>query len=470
MKSNRIFFIIILFLLLDFGAHAQVTFRIISLPVTTPQDATIYITGDFNDWSPGELSYKLSMNAENQHEITLPPGSGNIEFKFTRGSWETVEGTENGTYIPNRNFNYGNGQTVEITISGWEDLGGSGGGNSTAAANVHIMSENFEMPQLNRTRRIWIYLPPDYDSTSKNYSVLYMHDGQNLFDVKTSFAGEWKVDESLNTLYDQGYEVPVVVGIDNGGSHRIDELTPWKNNHYGGGDGEKYTAFIVETLKPYVDSHYRTKSNSESTGIMGSSLGGLISHYAMVAYPEIFGKIGLFSPSYWFSDTVNTYTSEHFNPASVRAYMMCGDNEGDSDMVPDMQEMAILLQQSGLDGTKMQVKVVPGGQHNEASWGQQFSAAVKWMFQLTQGIDDSENKVKTGYFYPNPSSEELYYKIGTTNLLPEKVDIISESGMLVKSFENEINFPIKIGGLSKGNYVILTTFNNSKEYQKFMKN
>lgn len=469
MKSFGSFATIFFLLLYASGIQAQVTFKIISLPSSTPQNASIYMAGSFNGWNPGDPAYSLTLNDANQHEITMPSGSGSIEFKFTRGSWESVEGTENGTFIPNRTFTYGNGQTVEITILGWEDMNG-GGGNSTAAPNVHIMSEDFAMPQLNRTRRIWIYLPPDYDTTSKSYPVLYMHDGQNLFDVSTSFSGEWEVDESLNALYNQGYNVPIVVGIDNGGSNRIDEYTPWKNNHYGGGDGEKYTAFIVETLKPYIDSHYRTLENTESTGIMGSSLGGLISHYAMVAYPEIFSKIGIFSPSYWFSDTVFSYTTEHFNPASIRAYMMCGNNEGDSDMVPDMQEMATLLQNIGLSATNIQVKVVPGGQHNEASWKLQFSEAVKWLFQLTQGIEESKNKVKTGYFYPNPSSNELHYKIGTTNSLPEKVDFISESGVLVKSFENEIHFPIKIGELSKGNYLILTTFNNSIEYQKFMKN
>jgi predicted alpha/beta superfamily hydrolase len=469
MQSIRIFFAVFFLIIIDLGTQAQVTFKIVSLPESTPQNATIYIAGNFNDWSPDNPSYKLLLNAQNQPEITLPAATGTIEFKFTRGSWETVEGTENGTFIPNHTFTFGNGQTVEISILGWEDLGGSGGGNSTAAPNVHIISENFEIPQLNRTRRIWIYLPPDYDTTSKYFPVLYMHDGQNLFDVKTSFSGEWRVDESLNTLYDQGYEVPIVVGIDHGGSHRIEELTPWKNINYGGGDGEKYTAFIVETLKPYIDSHYRTMTNSESTGIMGSSLGGLISHYAMVTYPEIFSKIGIFSPSYWFSDSVFTHTSEHFNPTFVRTYLMCGDQEGDSDMVPDMQKMATLLQDLGLPVTNTLVNIVSGGQHNEASWGIQFQSAVKWMFQLIQNIHETENETKTGYFFPNPSSEELYFKVGTSNQFPEKIDFINHSGALVRSIENGIHYPINIKELRQGNYIIQAIFSNSTVNQQFIK-
>jgi len=369
--------------LLTLVSHAQVTLKIIAMPASTPENETIYIAGTFNNWNPNNASYILTANAANQPEINLPVGSGSIEFKFTRGNWESVESTENGSFVPNRTFTYGNGQTIEITIAGWEDLDGGGGGNSTAAPNVHIVSEDFAMPQLNRTRRIWIYLPPDYDTTTKSYPVVYMHDGQNLFDSKTSFAGEWEIDESLNSLFSQGYEVPIVVGIDNGGSNRIGEYTPWRNTQYGGGDGEKYTAFIVETLKPFIDSHYRTLRTSESTGIMGSSLGGLISHYAMVAYPDVFSKIGIFSPSYWFSDSVFTYTTEHFNPTSARVYLMCGTNEGDGDMVPDMQRMAILLQNAGLTAENIQVKIVAGEQHNEAAWKQQFATTIKWLFQLT---------------------------------------------------------------------------------------
>ena len=468
MKSLVSFAAFFFLLLYASGIQAQVTFKIVSFPGSTPQNATIFIAGSFNGWSPGDPAYTLTLNDANQPEITLPAGSGSIEFKFTRGSWESVEGTENGTFIPNRTFNYGNGQTFEITILGWEDMDGAGG-NSTAAPNVHIMSEDFAMPQLNRTRRIWIYLPPDYDTTSTSYPVLYMHDGQNLFDVKTSFSGEWEVDESLNALYNQGYNVPIVVGIDNGGSNRIDEYTPWKNNHYGGGDGEKYTAFIAETLKPYIDSHYRTLVDAESTGIMGSSLGGLISHYAMVAYPEIFSKIGIFSPSYWFSDTVFSYTTEHFNPTSVRAYMMCGNTEGDSDMGPDMQEMATLLQNSGLSASNIRVKVVPGGQHNEASWKQQFSEAVKWLFQLTQGIEESPDKTKTGYFYPNPSSDQLYFKVGTLNQFPEHIDFIAESGTLIKTFDHCSTFPISIDELKQGNYIIQAYYKRTITNQMFIK-
>ncbi|NOU46946.1 MAG: T9SS type A sorting domain-containing protein [Bacteroidales bacterium] len=469
MKSIPKLIIFLLFVFLSPEIFPQVTFKIISMPDSTPQNATIYIAGSFNGWNPGEQGFSLTLNTNNQPEITLPSGSGTIEFKFTRGSWETVEGTENGTFVPNRTFTFGNGQTVEIIIAGWEDTDGSGGGGTTAAPNVHIMSTDFGMPQLNRTRRIWVYLPPDYDTTTHSYPVLYMQDGQNLFDAKTSFSGEWEVDESLNQLFSQGYEVPIVVGIDNGGSYRIGEYTPWKNNQYGGGDGEKYVDFIVETLKPYIDAHYRTNVTTESTGIMGSSLGGLISHYAMVTYPEVFSKIGIFSPSYWFSDSVYTYTADNFDAMSIRAYLMAGDNESD-ETVPDLQEMATLLQNSGLSGSNLQVEIVPGGQHNEALWRQQFVTAVKWLFQLSPGVGETKTNEKTGYFYPNPSSDQLYFKAGTSNQFPDEIQLIAESGANILTSTSEIKYPICINGLCQGSYIIRFIVNDQIVNQRFIKN
>ncbi len=217
-------------------SEGQVTFIIQSLPSYTPPEAFIYIAGNFNGWNPGDVNYRLSKNAEEMWFITLGQGNqgSSIQYKFTLGNWETVEKGPNGEEIDNRNFVYGNGDTVDIFIANWRQ---DGGGTSTAAENVSILSEDFEMPQLGRTRRIWLYLPPDYDTSVKSYPVLYMHDGQNLFDAATSFAGEWEVDETLNGFFGQGYQVPIVVGIDHGDEYRIPEYTPWPHPSYGGGEG-----------------------------------------------------------------------------------------------------------------------------------------------------------------------------------------------------------------------------------------
>ncbi len=241
--------IILCTLLLLYGfVQGQVTFIIDSLPAYTPPEDLIYIAGNFNGWNPGDPAYVLSKNDDEKWFITsaAAPEGTQIEYKFTRGSWETVEKGPGGEEIGNRLFTFGNGDTVRIIIYNWASGGGPG---STAADNVILMDDDFEMPQLGRTRKIWLYLPPDYNTSGLDYPVLYMQDGQNLFDDSTSFAGEWEVDETLNTLHGQGLQVPIVVGVENGGEDRIGEYTPWPHQLYGGGDGDLYMEFITRNPK-----------------------------------------------------------------------------------------------------------------------------------------------------------------------------------------------------------------------------
>ncbi|MET0944861.1 MAG: alpha/beta hydrolase-fold protein [Flavobacterium sp.] len=244
---------------------------------------------------------------------------------------------------------------------------------STASKNVSTFT--IEAPQLKTTKKIWIYLPEGYSaSAKKKYSVIYMHDAQNLFDAKTSYVGEWNVDEKLDSL-----KAPViVVGIEHGNDKRIDELTPFKNEKYGGGNADNYLDFIVKTLKPYIDKNYRTKTKAKNTTIMGSSLGGLVSYYAILKYPEVFGNAGVFSPSFWFSNDIYTYT-EQAPKNKTRIYFLCGDKESD-DMVAEMKKMETLLDRNRcycLHLTKS--KVVKGGEHNEKLWRDNFVNAVLWL-------------------------------------------------------------------------------------------
>lgn len=358
------------------AAAAEVCIIVTALPSNTPDGETIYIAGNFNGWNPGHTDFSLTNNEAGQPEITLE-GTGRIEFKFTRGSWATVEGGQNGGFRPNRTFDFGSADTLKVQILSWEDTGGT---NSTATANVSMMNNAFVMPQFgSRTRSIRLYLPPDYETSEERYPVLYMHDGQNLFDQATAFAGEWEVDETLNKLHQEGRKVPIVVGIDNGSNHRIAEYTPWANQGYGGGDGDLYAEFIVETLKPYIDEHYRTLPEREHTAVMGSSLGGLISFYIAHKYQDIFGMAGVFSPSFWFSDSVYTFTRITGKVADVKYYLMGGTSES-ATMVPLMQAMMDTLTAIGVNPNHMHLRTVPGGQHNEALWRSQFRDAYEWLF------------------------------------------------------------------------------------------
>ena len=156
---------------------AQLTVRLTSVPTNTPTTDKIYIVGNFNNWNPADTSKIVTRQTDGSYKITFTPSITALEYKFTRGSWATVEGDANGGERPNRTFTYNNGvQSVDNQVLSWKDLLQ----NSTAAANVRILSNNFVMPQFNRTRRIWIYLPPQYSDTTKRFPVMYMQDGQNL--------------------------------------------------------------------------------------------------------------------------------------------------------------------------------------------------------------------------------------------------------------------------------------------------
>ncbi|RMF02643.1 MAG: alpha/beta hydrolase, partial [Bacteroidetes bacterium] len=195
--SLRLLLVLAQWTLLLSPLHAQLTIQIGQLPANTPDNSTIYAAGSFNNWAPDNPDYTFAPDATGVLSLVLTDlAPGEYTFKLTRGSWPTVEGNENGGYRPDRVFRYtGSPTTLTVDVLSWEDQGGS---RSTAATNVQILSHNFSMLQLGRERRIWLYLPPDYATSNRRYPVLYMHDGQNLFDAATSFSGEWQVDETLN--------------------------------------------------------------------------------------------------------------------------------------------------------------------------------------------------------------------------------------------------------------------------------
>lgn len=253
---------------------------------------------------------------------------------------------------------------------------------ATASASVQVLSPPLSMPGLDRQRTIRVYLPPSYQHGKRRYPVLYMHDGQNLFDDATSFVGEWGVDESMDALArTHGIEV-IVVGIDHGGDKRINELSPWTNKRFGAAEGKQYMNFVVETVKPFVDAKFRTRRGRKDTGIMGSSLGALSSHYAVFEYPNVFGKAGLFSPSYWFSPDVYSYTAaRHLHPGT-RIYLVAGDKEGDEPqvVVNDVNRMDQQLRAAGEKKLSLFTAIRPGAEHNEKFWREEFPKAAIYLF------------------------------------------------------------------------------------------
>lgn len=231
-----------------------------------------------------------------------------------------------------------------------------------------------EAPQLGRTKTIWVYLPYSYKEAERRFPVIYMHDGQNVFDHAESPKRDWHAEEKLNDLHGDA----IVVGIEHGGStHRIDEMTPYKNEKYGGGHADDYLDFIINTLKPHIDKQYRTLPEKEHTTIFGSSVGGLISFYALLKFPGIFGNAGVFSPSFWFSDEIYNLIKT-VDSIEGRVYFMAGDHESKA-MVTDIEKMEQLVLQRVQNPQQLHKKIVHNGHHNEKLWRKQFIAAYNWL-------------------------------------------------------------------------------------------
>jgi len=365
-------------------ARAQVTLHLTA--PATPAGATIFVAGGFNQWNPGDSAFRLTRQAGGDYAVTLPASiRGGIEFKFTLGTWETVEQDSAGHDVDNRAFTVP--ATGAASYSGvvprWRDGSPRAAGPSTATASVSILDSAFVIPQLGRSRRVWIYLPPGYATSARRYPVLYMHDGQNVFDARTSFAGEWGVDETLDSLHALGDGGVIVVAVDHGGARRFDEYSPWRNAKYGGGQGDAYVDFLVKTLKPYVDRHYRTLPDRLHTGVAGSSMGGLISLYAVLKYPEVFGRAGVFSPAFWVAPEIYGVARRAHPLPGTRIYMVTGGEEGDTPaaVVADHQRMLDTLRAAGFTAEELQGTVRPDGKHAEWFWRREFPAAYRWLFQ-----------------------------------------------------------------------------------------
>lgn len=383
---------------------AQMTMVVETTPqYFTPLLDSIFLAGSFNTWDPGNTGYVLNENTDGKYYMNLTGTDGEtIEFKFTRGDWDRVETSASGTDITNRTATFSNGDTLYFDIANWHDQTGT----HTIAGDVFQLDYNFYIPELNRTRRIWIYLPPDYFTSTNDYPVIYMHDGQNVFDYASSFAGEWDVDGSMENIFSLVEHSCIVVAIANGEIDRIDEYSPWVHPSYGGGDGDLYAQFIVNELKPYIDANYRTKPERENTVIGGSSLGGLISYYMVLQYDEVFGKAILMSPSFWFADEVNTLASDFVKEYPFKIYITAGLYE-DEDMVPDIDEVVTALQESGFTDEEIISVIRSDGAHSEWFWKREFDDAYYWLFDLETPADiDAEGNTISGYY---DAGEEILY-------------------------------------------------------------
>jgi predicted alpha/beta superfamily hydrolase len=269
---------------------------------------------------------------------------------------------------------------------------------ATVAHKPTVMGEllvykGLASPQLGNQRDILVLLPPSYgEGGTRRYPVIYMHDGQNLFDAASSYAGEWRVDETMAALAAEGLEA-IIVGVPNSGVERHDEYSPYRDRRLGGGKGDRYLQFLLETVRPLIEGSFRADPARRARGLAGSSMGGLISLYGFFRYPEAFGMAGVFSPALWFARGRATQFVARQPPILGRIYMDIGTAEhargpADSVAVDNLLtqsmilagEMAALLEAKGYTpGRDLYYVVDVAAAHNEAAWARRFPNAMRFL-------------------------------------------------------------------------------------------
>ncbi len=369
MKKNIVFFAGLLFSSTLYAQY-KVHFLINKFPSYSKSADAVYLAGSFNGWNPKDEKFRLAGNG-----ISIELKKGRYEYKFTLGNWDAVECGEGGFPTQNHSINVESDTTIQIEIEHWADHFPKKPKEKTASKNVQILDTAFYIPQLARHRRVWIYLPESYSISNNKYPVLYMHDGQNLFDNLSAPYGEWGVDEALDTL-GKKYGETIVVAIDHGAERRINEYSPFDMEKYGKGEGDAYINFLVHNLMPYINKHYRTKKGAKYTSVAGSSMGGLISFYAILKYPNKFGAAGVFSPAFWIVPQLKELAIKRACKLKGRIYFYAGGAESET-MVPDM--LSVFETVNKCSKAKMKTVVRAEGKHSEQTWRQEFPLFYQWM-------------------------------------------------------------------------------------------
>ena len=235
-------------------------------------------------------------------------------------------------------------------------------------------------PNLDNRHSLIVSTPATYRAGDRRYPVLYMHDGQNLFDPRTSFAGDWGLSAALGWASRRGIE-PIVVGIYNAGRARFDEYSPFAESGTGGGAGDRYLAFVTGTVKPLVDERFRTLPDRAATGIAGSSLGGLISLYAFFRLPSVFGFVGALSPSLWFGNEAIFDVVARFPRPAGRIYLDIGLREGERHVMLARRMRDLLIERGFEPRRTLRYVEDRNGAHREADWGRRFRKALPFLLR-----------------------------------------------------------------------------------------
>jgi predicted alpha/beta superfamily hydrolase len=235
-------------------------------------------------------------------------------------------------------------------------------------------------PQFRNRRYVDVYLPESYGDGRRRYPVVYMQDGQNLSDPAIAFGGNtWRLDEGLPWLAGRGIEA-IVVGVHNTGVGRLAEYSPFKDARHGGGDGDRYARFLIDTLKPRIDANYRTRKDRAGTAIAGSSMGGLISLYTFFRRPSPFGGVAVFSPSVWFGGREILPFVQRSRLTRGRIYLDVGTNEGTATL-RDARTLNRVLRRKGYRADSLRYVEAEGHEHRETDWAWRLPQALEFLLQ-----------------------------------------------------------------------------------------
>lgn len=371
--------LLVTLLMLVYGSVAaqyKVTLTIL-LPKETTAYQNLYLAGNINQWQPNDVAYKSKQINTKAYSIYLPNCPKKLEYKITNGSWDAVETNADGTDVDNRILHIVSDTNITIKVAAFKADGAPQTYTkaSTKSTQVQLLSDSFYFPTLNVYRKVWIYVPKNWTKKTK-YPVLYMHDAQNTFDRITAFKDEWGVDEYL----DQAAKQCIVVAIDNGGAQRLIEYSFASNAMALVPKGKQYIHDIVHTLIPYVTKQYNTATGSKHTYIAGSSMGGIISYYAGIQYPKIFGKVGVFSPAFWINYKPAQELAMRTTGGIRQHYYFYAGQQESPEMVQQMAHIYNLLKaKRGKSPFKLSIK--GAGKHDELSWSKELPGFFDWLLR-----------------------------------------------------------------------------------------
>lgn len=429
----------------------------VTIPDDTPLENNIYIAGSFQGYKP-TAAVQMKKLSDYIYTTTVKSVT-QINYKILCGkSWNNVEVEIDGDDISDR-IATSNNPSVNIKVVKWKST-------DVELLPYAYLDEDFDLSRyLSGTRNVWIYLPKDYaKNTNKRYPVLYMHDGQNVFEQGS--YGTWEAHKAFDKIQNEGKDVGIVVAINNGAG-RMSEYAPFPNiPNAPVAQGDEYLQAIIKVIMPYINANYRTLTGAKNTGIAGSSLGGLISYYAGLKYPDIFGKIGAMSPSFWYCksdllDYVNNWETS-INVEQARIYFICGDEESSS-MVSDMQEFYEKTTMKGFSNKNLEYEVVKGGRHNEASWAAQIERVYNFMFNEIGLSSVEEDKMKENGVIVEVNGKDIKIT-NSKQQIPVDFKLFDISGKLIAN--KKIQDSDIIRNLTSGVYICKMQMDKKQEARK----